>query len=287
MKQETKQIIPDYCTTKYSPLSFTVTDRGDHGDNSAHSHEFVEIVYIVSGHIKHSVGKDTIREIKEGTLFYVFPETEHGYFRDDNSYCAHRDIIINTEVFKETCDFLEPTLFNKFKTGSIPYYTQLSTEKVSRFERRIETILSIPPTLSDKRLILMKALLVELIQCFISTEIKEQTAHLPSWFKDLLANFDKIQYLQQGLKKITEEFKYDQKYLCHVFKKHMGITMTEHLNNCRLSHAMHMLQYTDESILNISINLGFSSVSYFSIVFKNKYGFSPSKARTKTSQKRH
>ncbi len=282
MKRETIQIIPDYCTTKYSPLSFTVTDHGDHGENSAHSHEFVEIVYIVSGHIKHSISNDTIKEIKEGDIFYVFPTTKHEYFRDDDSYCAHRDIIINTDTFKEACDFLEPTLFDKFKRGVVSFYAHLSIDKIGRLEKKIENILSIPPTLSDKRLILMKAFLIELIQCFINTEIKKQTTHLPSWFKDLLANFDKIQYLQQGLKKITEEFKYDQKYLCHAFKKYMGITMTEHLNNCRLTHAMHMLQNTDESILNISMDLGFSSVSYFSIIFKNKYGISPSKVRSKT-----
>jgi AraC-like DNA-binding protein len=59
----------------------------------------------------------------------------------------------------------------------------------------------------------------------------------------------------------------------------MGVTMTEHLNRVRLEYALSMIQNTDKNILTIAQELGFSSISYFNVSFKKKYGISPIKAR--------
>ena len=262
-------------------MCFALTDYGDAG---SHNHQFVEIVYIVSGQIQHQFNGCPIQTLTEGDMFLILPPRWHRYMRqNEETYCAHRDIMINTEFFKEACDFLSPDLFKKFSNGQIPIITHISTDKTHRLEKQISNILQHASLLTDNKKMLLRALIIQLLQCFISSDSDERFNRVPAWFRDLLANFDKIEYLQSGLAKITEEFAYDRKYLCHAFKKYMGITMTEHLNNCRLTHAVHMLQNTDRSILDISSTLGFSSVSYFSTVFKNKYGFSPSSIRKNTS----
>ena len=59
------------------------------------------------------------------------------------------------------------------------------------------------------------------------------------------------------------------------FKKHMGCTFTEYLNEYRLSVACTLLSTTDKSILEISYETGFTNLSYFNRLFKKKYGISP------------
>ena len=59
------------------------------------------------------------------------------------------------------------------------------------------------------------------------------------------------------------------------FKKHMGCTFTEYLNDHRLSVACTLLSTTDKPVLEISCETGFANLSYFNRLFKKKYGISP------------
>lgn len=59
------------------------------------------------------------------------------------------------------------------------------------------------------------------------------------------------------------------------FKKYMGCTFTEYLNDYRLSAACTLLSTTDKPVLEISCETGFANLSYFNRLFKKKYGISP------------
>ncbi|RHP31430.1 AraC family transcriptional regulator [Lachnotalea sp. AF33-28] len=68
-------------------------------------------------------------------------------------------------------------------------------------------------------------------------------------------------------------------HLCHLFKEYEGITITEYILNEKIDAACNMLKYADCSICEISVYLGFSSVSYFSRCFKKRKGESPKEYR--------
>ena len=79
---------------------------------------------------------------------------------------------------------------------------------------------------------------------------------------------------------ILAETNYDQSYICRIFKKYVGCTLTQYLLNTRLNIAATYLQTTDDTIENIceSIGLG-KSVSYFTACFKKKFSVSPKEFR--------
>lgn len=68
---------------------------------------------------------------------------------------------------------------------------------------------------------------------------------------------------------------FDQSYFCRVFKAATGATFTEYLNFVRVCRAEKLLSRTSKSILEISEDVGFSSVSYFNRVFKKYRNCSP------------
>lgn len=70
-------------------------------------------------------------------------------------------------------------------------------------------------------------------------------------------------------------------YLCHFFKSETNMTINEYIVLQRLSMAKKLLLYTDEPLSNISLNCGFSSFSYFSKIFKEREGVSPTMFRKK------
>lgn len=71
----------------------------------------------------------------------------------------------------------------------------------------------------------------------------------------------------------------DESYLCRLFKRECHMTINEYIQNQRINEAKWMLESSDNSIIDISHLLGFSTQSYFCSVFKKIVGVSPAKYR--------
>ena len=69
------------------------------------------------------------------------------------------------------------------------------------------------------------------------------------------------------------------------FEREYGKSPTEYIRDFRLSKALSILENTDMPINAVAISCGFNDMSYFSKIFKNKYGFSPGEARKKNGEK--
>ncbi|MBQ7047063.1 MAG: helix-turn-helix transcriptional regulator [Oscillospiraceae bacterium] len=70
-------------------------------------------------------------------------------------------------------------------------------------------------------------------------------------------------------------------YLSKLFLKETGMPIKDFINDVKVTTAENMLKYTDFSLLDISITLGFSSQSAFGSVFKAHTGITPKKYRDK------
>lgn len=69
-------------------------------------------------------------------------------------------------------------------------------------------------------------------------------------------------------------------YFCRLFKRVSGRSFTEYLNFVRISKSEELLQNTAHTILEISMEVGFSSVSYYNRVFKQLKNCTPSVYRS-------
>jgi len=70
-------------------------------------------------------------------------------------------------------------------------------------------------------------------------------------------------------------------YLSMLFKKNLGMTFTEHLNQTRVGKSCSLLTSTTLSLSEIASRCGFEDQSYFSKVFKKQMGVSPKEYRKK------
>ncbi|MES0880915.1 helix-turn-helix domain-containing protein [Roseibium sp. SCP14] len=66
-----------------------------------------------------------------------------------------------------------------------------------------------------------------------------------------------------------------------IFRKFLGCTVKQHINNVRLFHAKMMLAESDVKILTVALDSGFGSVSAFYEVFRDRMGMSPAAFRHK------
>ncbi len=96
-----------------------------------------------------------------------------------------------------------------------------------------------------------------------------------------------IDYILDNLQKnltvseIAEREGLSPAYFSRLFQKEVGVNVNKFINDSKIKTAQNMLRYSEYSILEISISLGFSSQSAFSSVFKKHTGMSPKVYRDK------
>ena len=95
-----------------------------------------------------------------------------------------------------------------------------------------------------------------------------------------------IDYIYENLQEkltvrsVAEYLKIDPTYLSKLFSKEVGVSFREFIINARVGAAKNMLAYSDFTISEISLSLGFSSQSAFTDTFKRSTGMTPGQYRS-------
>jgi AraC-like DNA-binding protein len=82
------------------------------------------------------------------------------------------------------------------------------------------------------------------------------------------------------IENLAEELKINYSLFRKAFKKYTGLSPLQYHTSLRMKQAIYLLYNTDLSIKEISFSLGFCSVFYFSKLFKEKTGHTPSEYRS-------
>ena len=77
-----------------------------------------------------------------------------------------------------------------------------------------------------------------------------------------------------------------REYLARCFHQAMGITLVTYLNRYRVSRGKELLEQGGQSLTEIALETGFSSSTYFSRVFKQEVGMSPSEYEREYRERR-
>ena len=79
------------------------------------------------------------------------------------------------------------------------------------------------------------------------------------------------------IKDLEKKFNYNSFYIMRLFKKEIGISIIDYINCLKIYKSINMLINTDSSILKVALYNGFSSLEYYSEMFKKITGFNPKK----------
>ena len=80
---------------------------------------------------------------------------------------------------------------------------------------------------------------------------------------------------------VAEFIHLNNSYFCRLFKRDFGCCFAEYLTRYRIERSKMLLNKSDESISDVAIKCGFNSFSYFSKIFKETIGITPSQYRKK------
>lgn len=124
-----------------------------------------------------------------------------------------------------------------------------------------------------------------LYQLYVHHSVHKALVPIPPMGKQRHHLKKAIDYINQhyqepmSLKTIASHLALNPEYFCRLFKKHMGFTFLEYLNQIRLTHIYEDLIQTDDTITQIQERHGFTNYKVFNRTFKESYGCTPSEAR--------
>lgn len=243
---------------------------------TTHSHDFYEIICLLSGSCVHIVNRIEY-QCGEGDIFFLRPPDRHS-FRDqtDGTNVAALSVMpCEVENFRLAYGFSsDMTLDKAAPTGNSLKFSagQLDRASISGLCDRLFAL----PT--EDRPPLCRILLGEFFANLIKTRERSESAMPPS-FSAILCEMNKLPAAAEGVGAFLKLSNFSHAQLCRLTKKYLGATPGEYVNSIRMKYAWELVVSGEHDFETICETVGFSSFSYFCKLFEKTFGMSPSKAR--------
>ncbi len=240
-----------------------------------HGHNYYEFFLVTDGRVCHEIN-GRISEISKGTLCMICPGDIHQLRRIENFSSIHMNICISPKKFEEICSALgiDPEAFEPQK----PLTAVLSTEEQAYFAARASLINRLIGDGYEKAASVISSTASDFVS-IINTSKLTQKIDCPEWFENMLERIRSPEYMTCSAADVYEMSNFSPPVVIEAFRKYTGKTVSAYLRDTKCEYACLLLSGTKMTTLEISIQLGYYSLSHFNRVFKSYSGFSPAAYR--------
>ena len=247
-------------------------------DCPLHSHAFFEFTICLNGEYRNYINGECYT-IERGRIILLRPMDEH-YFEADTPHVS-RDIYVTTDVMKDLCDTISPTLFEQLINQPLAIDFSIPDFEMQMLESKM-SYLNVCDGKTDLQLKARhRNVIMSLLDLWISN-IKE-TADTPQWLSLLVSRLNTESFINKNIEEIIASTNYSHGYVCREFKRFMGKTLQDYLAETRFSYAISLLSNNETSVAQVAEKMGYTATSNFIIAFKNKYGITPAQWRKENS----
>lgn len=255
----------------------------------AHSHEFIEIIYITSGSATHYID-DICYDVERGDLLFINYGSTHSFRTKENfSYaniCFSPEVVGDSIITRENAPaLLSLTAFDEMRRERNAGKISFLGEERKEIERLIETMLkeyeSCLPY-SDK--VIENCMSIIIMKMLRKTETGGESIS-KDWWEELVEYIDANLGESLTLSSLAKKSFYNPSYFSRIFKQRFGVSLTDYIGKRRVDMAVELLGNEDIPLDEIIRRCGFSDRSSFYHAFSKYKGRPPSDFRTKNIKK--
>lgn len=251
----------------------------------AHTHDYVEVVYMCQGQTTHIVNGSTV-VLGEGELLFLRPDAVHEVCRAEQDDVAVNFIIL-LPFFEHVLHMLgeEETPLRSFLLDCLigqsgdSRYLHFQVADVLPVQNLVEnllyTLIRDIPNKRNANQATMALLFLQLINHTDRLRMEDTTDPI------LLQAFQYIEahYANGSLTELCKLLHTNVYWLSREIKKATGKTYTELLQEKRLSQAAFLLRTTNLNVADIANAVGYENISYFHRLFHMRFGTAPRQYR--------
>lgn len=236
-----------------------------------HKHNFYAVFLFTKGFGQHEIDFQKY-EVKPGTVFFLYPGQTHSWELSDD---------VEGYLFFHTSDFYNMAYVSN-SIRDYPFFESNYTEKCIYLNNTQQKVIEVifanlyQETLDQqwkkKQLILsyLSQLYIQLNR-YIETHSEVNFTHLRH-YQHLFSRFEKLVETHFRMIKSASEYagllNITQKHLSRIVKSITGKTTTDIISRRVILEAKRLLIYTDKSLSEIALGLGYEDSAYFSRIFK-------------------
>jgi AraC-like DNA-binding protein/mannose-6-phosphate isomerase-like protein (cupin superfamily) len=246
----------------------------------AHTHDYVEVVYMCEGSTTHTVNGKPIL-LQQGELLFLSQSAVHQVSRAEESDVAVNLIVLPSffDTALAAMDEVETPL-RRFLVDCLcgqnadPGYLHFRVAAVKPIQNLIENLLwSILQETPNKRKTSQMTMALLFLQLIGHTETLAAQEEEAATLK--LLRYVESHYVTGSLTEAAQLLHYDLCWLSREIKQKTGKTYTQLVQEKRLAQAAFLLRSTDRNVADISLAVGYENISYFHRIFSTAYGKSP------------
>lgn len=242
------------------------------GSVRGHFHDCFELEINLNGDANNIINGSSY-PIHKNSFYLLYPADIHKLDIDDT-------VEIISIQFTDLP--LSKELLNHLNTAKHPIIGEFSDEQSENVLFPLINLYSNSGWISNEsyRNLYVRSLLEMLLSVILDKCQKNDNSTIPSHIMFSLLSYVKNHFRENiPLEQLAKQYGYNTNYLRSKFRQLTGKTYVSFVNDERLTYSYRLIELTDLSISEISDSAGYTSLSYFSRIFKAKYGISPIELR--------
>ncbi len=238
-----------------------------------HTHNHLELFYIVGGKGQFSI-QDKLYPVNANNLVIINPNI------------PHTEVSLNAQPMEYVVLGIEGIVLDAGdrENGQFSILDQHESVEISGCLRNILREMEMKNTgYEDVCQAYMEILIIRLMRSIALDVPTEPQMNLGNRQCAAVRQYINLHFKEPlTLDQLAEEAHMNKYYLSHTFKKEYGVSPINYMISRRIEESKYLLAETDLSLSQIAQLLGFSSLSYFSQVFRRTQGLSPMEFRQQT-----
>lgn len=253
--------------------------KDSHDFVTNHWHNSIEIIYITAGTLFVTLGQNQLT-LKEGDCILINSRVVHA----TNSSLGNDAILLQipASFLKRYLPDYESYYFDlDFDSTDVHYQT-----KLMQFKKILEDMEVVETVMPEAANLRFTSLLFELLfvlyhnfRIAVGSGQTQQSSQVLSQLKPILDYTNQNYNRPITIQEVADLAHLQPEYFCRKFKKYVGQTYLEYLNEVRLTYIYQDLLHTKKTLNEILETHGFTNYKLFRRVFRDKFGCTPGQLR--------
>ncbi len=272
-------------------MKFTAYRNTFVGESTVHKHNFLELIYVISGSAVHYID-DTEYKVTKGDLLLI--DTDQTHFHKSETGVLFADMVLLPEFISENLysthtaiDIFAYYLYNseQFSTNGLPR-TPLIRFKGNDLiaadaivNAMCDEILNRGSNYAEIVSSYLNILVYMIIRNIETTNSDRVMNDIRDIIPGIIDYIEKHASSQISMNEMAKKYFYSPAYFSRAFKKNFGVSFSAYVQSVRVQKVIELLDCTTLSVEEISEKIGYHDKRELNRAFKNVTGTTPGEYR--------